>query len=55
MEQPTPTHSTLNIILSLGWAFGMFSKAQREHTPAALAEWLVDLARRTRVTLEIAA
>lgn len=25
------------------------TKAEREHTPPALAEWLIDLARRTRV------
>lgn len=31
------------------------TKAEREHTPPALAEWLVDLARRTRVAERAAA
>ena len=31
------------------------TKAEREHTPPALAAWLVELARRTRVSQEIAA
>jgi hypothetical protein len=31
------------------------TKAEREHTPPRLAEWLIDLARRTRVSAEVAA
>lgn len=31
------------------------TKAEREHTPPALAEWLVDLARRTRLLHEVVA
>jgi hypothetical protein len=31
------------------------SKAEREHTPTPLADWLVELARRTRVVQEVAA
>lgn len=31
------------------------TKAEREHTPPLLAEWLVELARRTRVAKEVAA
>lgn len=31
------------------------SKAEREHTPPALAEWLVELARRCTVRMEVAA
>jgi hypothetical protein len=31
------------------------TKAEREHTPPALAEWLIELARRTRVVERIAA
>ena len=42
-------------VMDAGMRFGMpgfkteCTKSEREHTPPALAEWLIELARRTRV------